>query len=63
MPTSYWPPPPPTRILSAQQIVLENDPYWQRDYTKPMNYEFSNGRLFYQFPPIYTQGTSTGTST
>lgn len=50
---TYWPAPPPTRIISWQQVVIENDPNWQRNYTRPMNYEFSNGRLFYQFPPIY----------
>lgn len=52
--TATWPKPSPTRILSFQQLVIEADPYWQRDYTKPWNYEFSNRRLFYQVPPLYT---------
>ncbi len=51
---TFWPSPPPTRIISFQQIVMEADPYYQRDLRQPMNYEFSNRRLFYQFPPVYS---------
>lgn len=51
---AFSPPVPPTRILSWQQLVIEADPYWSRNYRQPMNYEFSNSRRFYQFPPVYS---------
>jgi len=40
--------PPPTRILSFQQIVLEADPNWRALSLQPVAYEFTNGRLFVQ---------------
>ena len=47
--------PPPTRILSWQQQVLEADPSWSRLYYRPINYEFSNGREFQRpAPPLYS---------
>lgn len=36
----------PTRIISWQQIVLENDPDWVRLSLNPVVWEFSNGRRF-----------------
>lgn len=36
----------PTRILSWQQMVIEADPNWSREYRQPIVYEFSNGRVF-----------------
>lgn len=56
--SASWPPTPPTRIISFQQIVLENDPNWQIDRQRPWVYEMSNGRLFYYNPNTYT---TTGT--
>lgn len=42
-----------SRIISWQQLVLEADPeYWQRK-NRPMKYEFSNGRRFYDTWPTY----------
>jgi len=43
----------PTRILSFQQLCLEADPDFQRGATRPMQFEFSNGRLFYREPNPY----------
>jgi len=45
--------PPPTRILSWQQTVLEADPAYQRLSLQPWCYEFSNGRLFVDPLPLY----------
>jgi hypothetical protein len=42
-----------TRLISFRQLVLEADPDWQRGASKPMAYEFSNGRLFYREPNPY----------
>ena len=50
----------PTRILSFQQWVLDADPFWQRDKTRPWVYEFSNGRLFYLNPNVYAPAPSIG---
>lgn len=55
-----WPSPPPTRILSWNQIVRENDPNYTRLSLQPWVYEFSNGRLFVDTLPVYTP-TSTST--
>lgn len=49
-----WPAPPPTRILSWQQLVLEADPDYQRLNQRPVVYQFSNGRTFVERPDIYT---------
>lgn len=46
--------PPPTRIISWQSEVLANDPDYQLNATKPIIYEFSNGRLFRRNPNPYT---------
>lgn len=54
MSSPAWPSPPPTRILSWQQIVLENDPNFRRQSLQPVVYEFSNGRLFVDTLPTYT---------
>jgi hypothetical protein len=53
MPTT----PPPTRIISWRQMVLEADPGWTRASVQPVVYEFSNGRVFLDYLPLY--GTST----
>lgn len=50
--------PPPTRILSFQQIVSENDPRWQRDHDRPWVYEMSNGRRFGYNPDTYTTAST-----
>jgi hypothetical protein len=54
MPTT----PPPTRIISWRQLVLEAEPGWTRASVQPVVYEFSNGRLFLDYLPLY--GTSAG---
>lgn len=54
-------PSPPSRTLSWQQEVLYADPNWNQGYTRPIIYEFSNGRTFTAPVPLY--GTSTSTST
>lgn len=46
--------PPPTRILSWQQLVQEADPDWNRAKQRPWIYQFSNGRRFLARPDIYT---------
>ena len=48
-----WPAPPPTRILSWQQMVIDADPNWTRLSLQPWIYEFSNGRLFVESLPVY----------
>lgn len=50
--------PPPTRILSWQQLVQESDPDYQRLLQRPVIYEFSNGRTFLQ-PSGYYSGWAT----
>ncbi len=39
-------PPPPTRIISWRQMVLDADPDFQKGLTRPWWYEMSNGRRF-----------------
>ena len=39
--------PPPTRIISWEQQVLEADPYFARERQQPWIYTFSNARRFY----------------
>lgn len=46
--------PPPTRTISWQQQVNEADPYWNKDYQRPVVYRFSNGRVFQWNPATYT---------
>jgi hypothetical protein len=48
-----WPSPPPTRILSWEQMCLEADPDFRRLSLRPWVYEFSNGRLFIEALPVY----------
>lgn len=48
------PTPPPTRQISFLQLVQEADPNYQQGQQRPWIYEFSNGRLFYAVPNIYT---------
>lgn len=43
----------PTRILSWQQLVLENDPDWVRRSLNPAVWEFSNGRIFVDPAQVY----------
>lgn len=43
----------PTRLISWQQLVLENDPDWVRGSLNPLVWEFSNGRLFSDPPQVY----------
>ncbi len=44
--TATWPKPPPTRILSWLQMVVEADPNYEYELRRPVIYEFSNGRKF-----------------
>lgn len=48
-----WPAPPPTRILSWEQMCLEADPNFRQRSLRPWIYEFSNGRLFVESLPVY----------
>lgn len=48
-----WPSPPPTRILSWQQMVREADPNYTRLSLQPWVYQFSSGRLFVDPLPLY----------
>lgn len=50
----------PTRILSWQQLVLENDPDWIRQSLNPVVWEFSNGRRFVDPAQVYAPLPSTG---
>jgi len=43
----------PTRIISWQQLVLENDPDWVRQSLNPVVWEFSNGRRFVDPAQVY----------
>lgn len=52
-PTFHYFAPPPTRILSWTQMVMEVDPEWRAKSLRPWVYEFSNGRLFVQPNPVY----------
>jgi hypothetical protein len=52
--------PPPTRIISWQQLVLEADPNWQKAYRSPWVYDFSNGRLFYAPTSLYSPLPASG---
>jgi hypothetical protein len=52
-PTFKYFPPPPTRILSWEQMCIEADPDFLRLSLRPWVYEFSNGRLFVEVQPIY----------
>jgi len=45
---------PSSRTLSWQQLVESSDPNWIKGLTRPWVYQFSNGRLFYADPNIYT---------
>jgi hypothetical protein len=46
----------PTRIISWQQLVLEADPDWQRQKSRPPTYRFSNNRQFYWSADSYNFG-------
>lgn len=52
-PTFRYFPPPPTRILSWEQMCIEADPDFLRLSLRPWVYEFSNGRLFIEANPVY----------
>lgn len=52
--TIFWPGTPPTRILSWNQVVREADPNFTRLSLQPWVYEYSNGRLFLDTLPTYT---------
>ena len=45
--------PPPTRLISWQQVCLEADPLFWPKKNRPLNYQFSNGRQFYCTVPAY----------
>lgn len=45
---------PSTRIISWQAEVLAADPQWNQLRTRPVIFEFSNGRTFTQNPTLYT---------
>jgi hypothetical protein len=53
MSTAFYPGAPPTRLLSWQQLVLEADPNWRRLSLQPWAFDFSNGRLFVDWLPVY----------
>lgn len=53
MPAASWPSPPPTRILSWEQMCFEADPDFRRLSLRPWVYEFSNGRRFVEAQPVY----------
>jgi len=54
------PPPPPTRIISFQQLCEQADQFWLRGLVTPWWYEFSNRRRFLQTnPPPAAMGTGT----
>lgn len=42
-----------TRIISWQQLVNEADPEWLQNKLNPVQYQFSNGRLFTAPNPLY----------
>jgi hypothetical protein len=46
--------PPPSKTLSWQNLVQQADPNWLKGLTRPITYEFSNGRIFYADPSVYT---------
>lgn len=50
----------PTRILSWQQLVLENDPDWIRGSLNPIVWEFSNGRRFMDPTQLYSFTSGSG---
>lgn len=56
-------PSPPARTISWMQEVLYADPNWNQGYTRPIIYEFSNGRTFTAPIPLYGTSTNTGTGT
>lgn len=47
-------PSPPTRILSFAQQVHQADPDQQRLLRRPVQYQFSSGRVFRAPDPLYT---------
>ena len=57
-----WPSPPPTRILSWSQMVREADPNYTKLSLQPWIFEFSNGRLFVDWMPLYSDTTVAGLS-
>lgn len=50
----FYPGTPPTRQISWQQLVRENDPNFTRLSLRPWVFEFSNGRLFVDALPLYS---------
>lgn len=50
---SYYPGTPPYRILSWSQMVREADPNFTRGSLQSWSFEFSNGRLFLDWLPLY----------
>ena len=53
MTVPFYPGTPPTRILNWNQLVREADPNYQRLSLQPWVLEFSNGRLFVDWNPLY----------
>lgn len=53
---SNWFAPPPTRILSWEQMCVEADPGFRQKSLRPWVYEFLNGRLFVDPLPLYDFG-------
>lgn len=49
--------PPPTRLISWQQVVTEADPNYWAQKNRPWIYEMSNGRRFYASQPTYPDWT------
>lgn len=53
-------PPPPTRLLNWQQLVLEEEPDWGPRYRRPWIYEFPGGRRFAARDPLYAPSLDSG---
>ena len=57
--TVFYPGTPPTRQISWSQLVREADPNFTRLSLQPWVFDFSNGRLFVDWLPLYGPFAST----
>lgn len=53
-------PPPPTRLLNWQQLVLEEEPDWGPRHRRPWIYEFPNRERFAARDPLYAPYPDSG---
>lgn len=53
-------PPPPTRLLNWQQLVLEQEPDWGPRHRRPWIYEFPNRERFAARDPLYAPYPDSG---